>query len=200
MANPENEPVIRPASPPPLSSWDGTWTPHSASVRRFAHLTPGASITVVKRAPDGTESTRYPGTVIETSASPPWIEIEAIWDAPIVNAAGLMFEPGDILREFYSPVHPFNSFAVATAGGAHKGWYGNVTYPAFLLPGTDEPTLVWHDLYLDVVVLACGTVHLLDDDELDAAPAPFSEPPMHRAIHAARDDLLAFIQLLSDHA
>lgn len=150
----------------------------------------------LKRRPDGTESTRYPGTLVETSAPAPWIKIEAIWDAPVVNAAGLMFEPGDILREFYSPIHPFNAFAVATTDGTHKGWYGNVTYPAFLLDDVSDPTLVWHDLYLDLVVLADGTVHLLDDDELDAAPAPFSESGMHRAIHAAREDLLAFIQAL----
>lgn len=185
------------ATPLPLSSWDGKWTPHPASVQRFAQLTPGSSITVVKRAPDGSEAARYPGKMVVTSAPAPWIEIEAIWGGPVVNVSGLRFEPGDFLREFFSPVHPFNAFAVTTADGNHKGWYGNVIYPAFLLDHDSAPTLVWHDLYLDVVVLADGTMHLLDDDELDAAPSPFSEPAMHRAIHAAQQDLLSFIQSLT---
>jgi len=124
------------------------------------------------------------------------VEVEAVWSGSLVDVAGLVFEPGDILREYFSPLHPFNAFAVVTPDGKHKGWYGNVTYPAFLLDDDSHPTLVWHDLYLDLVVLADGTMHLLDDDELDAAPPPFSEPAMHRAIHAARQDLLTFIQSL----
>jgi len=154
-------------------------------------------MTVVKHRPAGTEATRYPATVMHTHAPSPWIEVEAVWSAPLVDVAGLVFEPGDLLREYFSPSHPFNAFAVITPDGTRKGWYGNVTYPAFLLDDSLPPTLVWHDLYLDLVVLADGTIRLLDDDELDAAPAPFGEPAMHRAIHAARRDLLAFVRRLA---
>lgn len=194
---PDSDPTT--IAPQPPSGWNGEWHPDPATLDRLRRIAPGSRLMSLKRRPDGTESTRYPGTLVETSAPSPWIEIEAIWDAPVVSAAGLMFEPGDILREFYSPIHPFNAFAVATADGMHKGWYGNVTYPALLLDDASPPTLVWHDLFLDVVSLADGTIHLLDDDELDAAPPPFSEPVMRRAIHAARDDLLAFIRSLGQH-
>lgn len=180
----------------PMSGWNGSWTSHPGSVALIAVLVPGQPMTVVKHRPDGMEAARYPATVMHSHVPPPWIEVEAVWSAPLVDVAGLVFEPGDLLREFFSPLHPFNAFAVSTSGRSRKGWYGNVTYPAFLLDDASHPTLVWHDLYLDLVVLADGTVHLLDDDELDAAPAPFSEPAMHRAIHAARQDLLAFIQSL----
>lgn len=182
-----------------MSGWDGEWVSHPASVQRITRLTPGASITVVKRAPDGSEATRYRAIVQSSRVDAPWVEVEAEWTNRAVTVAGLTFEPGDILREFFSPVHPYNAFAVISADGAHKGWYGNVTYPAFLSDGAPTPVLVWHDLYLDIVMLADGTVHLLDDDELDAAPEPFSEPAMHRAIHAARHDLLAFIRSLGPH-
>lgn len=175
--------------------WNGDWYPDPATLARIGRITPGTRITIVKRRPDGSEATRYPGTVTKTQAPAPWFEIEAVWSETTVRVPGLTFEPGDVLREFYSPVHPFNAFAIATTDGAHKGWYGNVTCPAFILDDP-EPTLVWHDLYLDVVIRADATVHPLDDDELDAAPAPFSDPPLHRAIHAARKDLIAFIQSL----
>lgn len=176
----------------PLSKWTGRWVPHNPSIPGFSELTPGAHITVIKRSPDGAEAARYPAIVRASNADDPWREVEAIWANRTVNVAGLLFEPGDVLREFFSPIHPFNAFAISTSGGTRKGWYGNVTYPAFLID--DAPTLVWHDLYLDIVLRADGTVHLLDDDELDAAPIPFSEPAMNQAIHAAREDLLVFIQ------
>jgi hypothetical protein len=38
-----------------------------------------------------------------------------------VDVNGLVFEPGDELREFFSPMHPFNAFAVYAADGALKG-------------------------------------------------------------------------------
>lgn len=184
-------------TPQPRSGWNGAWYPAPVTLDSLEQIVPGTGITIVKWRPDGTEAARYPGTVIESHAPAPWNEVQAIWTNRAVDVAGLTFEPGDVLREFFSPVHPFNAFAVVTPGGIPKGWYGNVTYPAFLLDAGPEPTLVWHDLYLDAVVLADGTVHLLDDEELDVAPTPFSEPGMHRAIHTAREDLIAFIRSLN---
>lgn len=182
-----------PFASPPRSGWNGAWYPDPATVERLGGIVPGDRLTLLKRQPDGTDAARYPGTVIGSTASPPWIAVEATWTNPIVTVGGLVFETGDILRELFSPVHPFNVFAVSTADGVHKGCYGNVAFPAFLTDDPD-PVLVWHDLYLDVVVLADNVVHLLDDDELDAAPAPFREPALHRAIHAARDECLAFVR------
>lgn len=182
----------------PRSGWNGQWYPDPAWPDRLVRMAQGSRLLIRKRRPNESDAALYPGTLVESRAPAPWIEIEAIWDEPVVHVTGLTFEPRDMHRQFFSPVHPFNAFAVATADSIHKGWYGNVTYPAFLLDD-EEPVLVWHDLYLDVVVLPDGTVHLLDDDELDAAPAPFSEPAMYRAIHAAREDLLTFIGSLNQY-
>lgn len=181
----------------PRSGWNGAWYPDPATLDSLGQIVPGTGITIVKWRPDGTEATRYPGTRVVSRAPAPWIEVQAIWTNKAIDVGGLMFEPGDVLYEFFSPMQPFNAFAVVAPDSIHKGWYGNVTYPAFLLDADTEPTLVWHDLYLDAVMLPNGTVHLLDDEELDIAPAPFSEPGMHRAIHAAREDLLAFIHSLN---
>lgn len=183
-------------SPQPRSGWNGQWYPDPATPDRLAQMAQGSRLMIRKRRPNGSDAALYPGTLVESRAPAPWIEIRAVWDEPVVHVTGLTFEPGDVHRQFFSAVHPFNAFAFATANGIHKGWYANVTFPAFLLDDDTGITLVWHDLYLDVVVLPDGIIHLLDDDELDAAPAPFSEPAMYRAIHGAREDLIAFVQSL----
>lgn len=180
----------------PRSSWDKRWQPDSASVAALAAWMPGAAITIVKRAPDGREATRYPATVVETSAPEPWIEVTATWTRSRVEVSGLVFETGDTIREFFSARHPFNAFAVISPGGELRGWYGNVTYPAFVMPDADPPTLVWHDLYLDVVILPGGAMHLLDDDELEESGLPASQPEFAGAIVEARRDLIAAIPML----
>lgn len=177
----------------PGSGWDGAWRSAPLAISRFSAVGAGTSITIVKRAPDGSETTRYSGRVVPTSAPSPWIEVEATWTHAAVDVSGLFFEPGDTLREFFSPIHPFNAFALFSPPGALKGWYGNVTFPAFLIGDAPDATLVWHDLYLDVVILADGSVCLLDDDELAASGVPESRPRFARAIGAARRDLIAAI-------
>lgn len=174
----------------PRAGWDGEWRPDPESVSRLASLEIGTSITVVKRAPDGSETTRYPGILARTDAPRPWIEVNAIWTHSAVAVSGLVFEPGDTLQEFFSALHPFNAFALFSASRAFKGWYGNVTFPAFLIGGETDPTLVWHDLYLDVVILPDGSTSLLDDDELAASGIPQSSPLFGQAIEDARLELV----------
>lgn len=159
-------------------------------------LTPGTVVTVVKRAPDGTESTRYPATLAQIDAPTPWVELVAEWTLRRVDIAGLIFETGDILREFYSAEHPFNAFAVFSPQRTFRGWYGNVTYPAFMDVVEGEQVLVWHDLYLDAVILADGTTRLLDDDELAESPIPATDPAFAAAIVQARRDLIETIPAL----
>ncbi len=162
----------------------------------MAALTPGSVVTVVKRAPDGRETTRYPATVTHTIAPAPWIEVVATWEHGRVEVSGLVFENGDTLREFFSAEHPFNAFAVFSREGELRGWYGNVTYPAFIDKDAGGDTLVWHDLYLDVVILPSGKMHVLDDDELAASPIPATDPAFETAIEQARRDLIDVIPTL----
>lgn len=153
-------------------------------------LRPGAALTVVKLGPDGSEVTRYPGTVIVAGAPAPWLAVRATWGPKPVALDGLRFVPGDTLHEFFSPVHPFNAFAVFAPDGILRGWYANVTHPTALDPATDPPTLIWHDLYVDLVALPDGRAAVRDEDELAEAGLAVTDPWLHAAILIARDELL----------
>lgn len=177
----------------PRGLWNGDWTPDARSLDEFASIPMGETVTVVKRAPDGSETTRYPAVRVATDAPSPWIELVAEWTVPNVEVAGLPFVPGDTIRELFSAQHPYNAFAVISPEGATRGWYGNVTYPAFFDDVDGERVLVWHDLYLDVVILPDGSVHLLDDDELEESGIPAADPEFAAAIIQARLDLIEAI-------
>jgi predicted RNA-binding protein associated with RNAse of E/G family len=77
-----------------------------------------------------------------------------------------------------------------------RGWYGNVTYPACFDKVEGEQVLVWHDLYLDVVILPDGSMHLLDDDELEESGISGQDPEFAAAIVQARLDLIEAIPFL----
>ena len=181
---------------PPIG-WNGAWQPDPSSVTAIQSIPLGATIQVVKRAPEGHESTRYPAVRVETTAPVPWIELDAVWVVPDVVVAGLEFVPGDTVREFFSAQHPFNAFAVISPEGSLRGWYGNVTYPATIELIDGVQTLVWHDLYLDVVALPDGSLFRLDDDELAESGIPNTEPVFAAAIEGAREDLITIIPLLA---
>lgn len=156
-------------------------------------LTPGDALTVVKVAPNGEEVTRYPG-VVETIPSDGWLIVRATWTNRLVALDGLEFHSGDVLLEWFSPDRWFNAFAVHAPDGALRGWYGNVTYPAWLDDDEDPPLLVWHDLYVDLIGLPDGTYTVRDDDELRDSNLAASDPPLHAAILTARDELLRRFQ------
>jgi hypothetical protein len=152
---------------------------------------PGTPLTVVKRAPEGQEATRYPAVTVPAAVEPPWLCVVARWTNRRVEMDGLTFEPGDTLLECFSPAHRHNAFAVVAPDGRLRGWYGNVTHPPTLDLAADPPVLTWHDLYLDVVVLPDGTLTIRDEDELAEAALAVAAPDLHAAILAALDDLLA---------
>jgi hypothetical protein len=188
---------VKPEHHHPAVGWNGQWLPDPASIARIAAIPLGATVQVVKRAPEGHEATRYPVTRVATTAPAPWVELAADWVIPNVVVAGLEFVPGDTLREFFSAEHPYNAFAVMSPEGTLRGWYGNVTYPATIEKIDGEETVVWHDLYLDVVTFPDGRLELLDDDELAASGIPASDPAFALAIERARNDLIAIIPLLA---
>jgi len=153
-------------------------------------LPAGTELVVVKLAPDGSEVTRYQGFVHATPEDATWVVVEARWTNRRVDLDGLSFVPGDLLLEYFSPVHPFNAFAVFAPDGTQRGWYANVTYPSTMDPTTSPSTLFWHDLYLDVIALPDGTILIRDEDELDEAGLAESDPDLHRAIIAAKDEVV----------
>lgn len=143
------------------------WTPDPATRALWPRLVPGRAVTIVKWNPAGEEVTRYDGQVRRVLPAGQWIEARATWTHHEVALAGLRFVPGDTILEYFSPMLPFNVFTVFAPGGRLRGWYANVTYPAFLRERGETLELIWHDLYLDLIGLPDGRHVTLDEDELD---------------------------------
>lgn len=153
-------------------------------------LPPGTTVAVTKLNPLGEAVTTYAATVVDVGAPAPWLALEARWTFRVVETHGLAFHPGDRLVEYFSPDHPYDAFAVFAPDGALRGWYANVTHPTMFDPRRDPPSVVWHDLYLDVVMLPGGEPVLLDEDELDASGLRARDPRLDGRIRAAADQLL----------
>lgn len=152
-------------------------------------LRPGAALTVIKLAPDGTEAARYPGEVLALR-SDGWTIVRATWTYRRIALDGLDFVPADTLLEWFSPIHSFNAFAIHAPDGQMRGWYANVTHPARLDTREDPPLLHWQDLYLDLIALPDGTCTVRDEDELQASGLRSRDPALYELIVRARDELI----------
>ena len=159
------------------------------STATWTLLLPGAELTVVKLAPDGSEAARYQGEVVG-HRDDSWMLVRATWTNRTVDIGELSFCPGDSLLEWFSPLYPFNAFAVFSPNERLKGWYANVTHPARLDVAADPPVLIWHDLFLDLVGLPDGSFTLRDDDELLASGLANANPELHARIIGARSELI----------
>jgi uncharacterized protein len=155
----------------------------------WTSLLPGAELTIVKLAPDGSEAARYQGEVV-SHYEDSWMLVRATWTNRTVDIGELSFCPGDSLLEWFSPQYPFNAFAVFSPNDRLKGWYANVTHPARLDVAPDPPVLIWHDLFLDLVGLPDGSFTLRDDDELLASGLANADPELHACIIGARSELI----------
>ncbi len=169
------------------------WGVDEATMARWDALVPGVEVTIVKRSAKdgGREHARYPGTVIVPDLPAPWVTLESHWTYGGVRQADLTFEVGDVLHEIFSPIHPYNAFAVFAQSGDLKGWYANVDWPAVLEDEGDETLLVWNDLFIDVVATPDGHVTVLDEDELEESGLATCDPELHQRILSARDELVA---------
>ncbi len=171
------------------------WPPDHRTLAAWKRLVPGTTLMLAKLDPHGQEVTRYQGRVVRTfKEEEEWIEVEARWTNRSVNVHGLRFETGDLLLERFSPIRPFNVFAVHDGEGDLRGWYANVTHPARLEIVGAMPLLLWHDLYLDIVSFPDGSCRCVDDDELERSGLALDDPLLHGRIRAARDDLLRRFQ------
>ena len=129
-------------------------------------MAPGATVTVVKLNPSGDEIARYSAVVTDEVCPEPWFAVRATWTMKRIDASGLIFEPGDTLIEYFSLAHWFNAFCVIAPNGHIRGIYGNVTHPTSIAISEAETVVTWHDLYLDVLRLADGSVLVADEEEL----------------------------------
>jgi hypothetical protein len=151
---------------------------------------PGRNWVVVKVRPDGSEATRYDAR--EMPAPDGWLAVAAQWVHGFVDIGCFAFQQDDLLVEYFSLDRPYNAFATYRAHGEFVAWYCNVTHPT----SVTESEITWHDLYVDVVVLASGEVLVLDEDELEQSGLRHRDPELHARILDARDELLTLIQNL----
>jgi hypothetical protein len=168
---------------------DPDWKPPPAASAAWSSLLPGAALTIVKLAPDGSEAARYQGEVVGHREDS-WLIVHATWTHRTVEVGELAFRPGDELLEWFSPCHLFNAFAVFSPEDYFKGWYANVTHLPRLDVAGDSPVLVWHDLYLDLVGLPDGSFTLRDDDELLASGLADADSALHARILEAQSELI----------
>lgn len=162
------------------------------SVPQWQSLDPGARLAVVKLSPNGEEAARYEGEVVANVEPESWLVVSATWTYREMDVDGLVFQPGDRLLEWFSPELPWNAFAVISPRHELRGWYGNVTKPAFMTldqPGASSPVLYWHDLYLDLIGRPDGMATIRDQDELDASGLAISDPGLFRCILEAADEM-----------
>ena len=144
---------------------------------------PVTEVAIVKLRPDGVEAARYSGQPLEAPAG--WLAVRAVWGYRRLDAGYLVFEPGDELDEFFALDQPYNLFALYRAGEL-IGWYCNVTHETTVRDGV----IVWHDLFVDVIVYPDGNTLVLDEDELADSGLAVGDPVLHARILAARDELL----------
>lgn len=153
-------------------------------------LQAGTDVQVIKLRADGSESTKYPATVVDLAVPAPWVAVEAVWTRDAVERDGLTFTPTDHIHEYFSNRDPFNVFAVFSAERQLRGWYANVTYPSWMGHDGSLPAIYWCDLYVDVIGLPSGDVFVGDEDELEAAQSTFSDSSLLDMVQASRDELL----------
>ncbi len=151
----------------------------------------GDRVRIIKLRPDGSEAAAYDGVELVGSFPEDWRGFRAEWTTGAVYAGGLVFETGDVLHEYFSPTAWFDAFALFSHEGLLKGWYGNVTWPTTFEPGPDGETVVWHDLFVDLIGFPDGQYVILDEDELEASDLMMSDPDLIALILLARDTMIA---------
>ena len=112
--------------------------------------------------------------------------MRANWVHGRMDLGYLVFEPDDLLDEYFALERPYNAFALYRSSGEFVGWYCNVTHPTAVA----AQTISWHDLYVDVIVYPDGRTLVLDEDELAEAGVAQRDPALHALILDARDELL----------
>lgn len=120
-------------------------------------------VTVIKLNPQGKETWRYTGQILEEG--PTWVRIEANFNRPDTPFHGILLKQGDRFVETYFSDQWYNVFEIYDRDdGSRKGWYCNVTRPAVFSDGL----ISYVDLALDLLVYPDGRQAVLDEDEFVA--------------------------------
>jgi len=134
-------------------------------------------VTIRKLDHTGSQVTAYPGEVLRRTNRA--IVLCTGWDRAPMDLGFVVLEPGDRWTEYFYADRWYNIFQICASDGRLKGWYCNVTRPAFI--GADEVTA--EDLALDLWVAPGGAMQVLDEDEFVALPlAPGERDAARRAL------------------
>jgi protein associated with RNAse G/E len=141
------------------------------------------AIIVRKLNPYGEEKIRYPGRVLERTASA--VVLEAFFSRERMELGFVTLKPGDRFVEYFYADRWYNVFVIYDVdNGRLKGWYCNVTRPAIIADGQVSAV----DLALDLWIASDGSARVLDEDEFAALPLA---PEETAAVRAALDELRA---------
>ena len=131
----------------------------------------------------GDEKIRYPGRVLERTASA--VVLEAFFSRERMELGFVTLKPGDRFVEYFYADRWYNVFVIYDVdNGRLKGWYCNVTRPAIIADGQVSAV----DLALDLWIAPDGSARVLDEDEFAALPLA---PEETAAARAALDELRA---------
>lgn len=118
------------------------------------------SITIHKLDPQGQEQWRYEGTLLNKNDAE--LTLEAFFDREDVTFHGIQLKRGDRFVETFYFDRWYNVFAIYDQNtGKLKGWYCNITRPAWL----EGSHLFAEDLALDLIILPDLQITILDEDE-----------------------------------
>jgi predicted RNA-binding protein associated with RNAse of E/G family len=127
-------------------------------------------IFIHKLDPAGQEVWQYPGKVVSQNNAQ--IVLEAIFDREFVEIGGLHLSRGDRFVETFYFDRWYNIFEIYDAlDGRLKGWYCNITRPAWM----ESNHLYAEDLALDLVVHPDHSLIVLDEDEFEGLVLPEQE-------------------------
>jgi hypothetical protein len=128
---------------------------------------PGASmvgrvVTVCKLNMHGDVVFAYSGVIAAMLSA--GVRVDAAWTRARMELGYATFEPGDRFIEWFYTDRWYNIMEVREHGGALKGWYCNITWPAEI----SDDTVSYRDLMLDLWVAPNGATLTLDMDEFEA--------------------------------
>lgn len=123
---------------------------------------PGGEVIVHKCDPLGREVWSWRATLRD--ATPNSVRLEARFNGQEGVSHGLDLRGGDRFLETYYADRRYNVFAIFDAvTDRFKGWYCNIARPARI----EDGHVHFDDLALDLLVLADGTMRVIDEDEFE---------------------------------
>ena len=121
-------------------------------------------ITVIKRAPDGGETWRYTGTLLQWNTHA--VVLEAYFQRSDFPFMGLVLHTGDRFIETYFTDRWYNIYEIHDRDDDRlKGWYCNIGKPAVI---EADDVISYVDLALDLWITPDGKSTVLDEEEFTA--------------------------------